>query len=208
MSDALGVNELAAVFGVTRRTISDLSRRGVIARRGRGFDQDESTRRYCAHLREIKAGRGQAAGAVAAVSSRARLAAAQAEAVELKNAVAEGALISEALIESEWAEIVTRIRNAILIEPERIGAELGLPRASVAISTAICATCWRVWRGRRNDRDRIPHPGEARPAASIEAQRMARNQRDIARGRERGCRSLEVVALAKVDRRRAFRSRD
>ena len=79
MIDVLGVNELAEVFGVTRRTISDLTRRGVIARRGRGFDQGESTRRYCAHLREAKAGRGQAAGAVAAVSSRGRLAAAQAE---------------------------------------------------------------------------------------------------------------------------------
>src|SRR5271157_5512841 len=106
MNETLKVDELAALFGVTRRTISDLARRGVIARRGRGFDRDDSVRRYIAHLREIKAGRGQAAGGVAAVSARARLAAAQAEAQELKNAVAKGALVTESVVESEWASIV------------------------------------------------------------------------------------------------------
>jgi phage terminase Nu1 subunit (DNA packaging protein) len=114
VTDTLGVNELAGLFGVTRRTISDLVRRGVIARRGRGFDQDESTRRYVAHLREIKAGRGQAAGGVAQVSARARLAAAQAEAQELKNSITKGALIAEGIVESEWSGIIIAIRHELL----------------------------------------------------------------------------------------------
>lgn len=84
MDNNLKVNELAALFGVTARTISDLARRGIIVRDAKGFDRDEFVRRYVRHLREAAAGRGQAAGGAAAVSERARLAAAQADAQEMK----------------------------------------------------------------------------------------------------------------------------
>ena len=66
MIDVLGVNELAEVFGVTRRTISDLTRRGVIARRGRGFD------------------RARARGAIALTCARRRLVAVERPALLLR----------------------------------------------------------------------------------------------------------------------------
>ena len=94
MDSNLKVNELAALFCVTARTISDLARRGIIARRcAKASTVTNAVRRYVSHLREAAAGRGQAAGGAAAVSERARLAAAQADAQEMKNRVAGGKLL-------------------------------------------------------------------------------------------------------------------
>ena len=50
MSTIATVTELADLFGVDRRTVSGLAKRGIILRSGRGFDRDDSVRRYCAHL--------------------------------------------------------------------------------------------------------------------------------------------------------------
>jgi phage terminase Nu1 subunit (DNA packaging protein) len=130
----ISTRDLARLLGVAERTVRDIAARpgGILVRAGRGFDRDESVRNYCAHLRRAKTGqRGE--GVAMASEERRRLARLQADALELKIKRESGALIAESVVESEWAEIVTRVRNAILIEPERIGAELGLPRASVAV---------------------------------------------------------------------------
>ena len=119
MDSNLKVNELAALFGVTGRTISDLARRGIIARHGKGFDRDESVRRYVRHLREVAAGRGQAAGGAAVVSERARLAAAQADAQEMKNRVAGGKLLDSDEVHAEWVSILKTVRAALLAGAQR-----------------------------------------------------------------------------------------
>ena len=119
MDNNLKVNELAALFGVTARTISDLARRGIIARDAKGFDRDEFVRRYVRHLREAAAGRGQAAGGAAAVSERARLAAAQADAQEMKNRVASGKLLDSDEVQAEWVSILKTVRAALLAAAQR-----------------------------------------------------------------------------------------
>ncbi len=115
---------LARLLGVSTRTITDLCRRGVIVRCGKTFDRDEAVRRVVAHLRAAAAGRGQASGGAQAVSGRARLALAQAEAQEMKNRVARRELVSEPEVESTWTEIVLKVRAAILAQPARLSAEL------------------------------------------------------------------------------------
>ena len=71
--------DLAELWGITRQTVNTLARRGIITRKGRGFDSDENTRRYCAHLRELATGRGGEAAIASATAERARLAKAQAD---------------------------------------------------------------------------------------------------------------------------------
>jgi Transcriptional regulator, AbiEi antitoxin len=52
-SDApIGVQELAAVLGITRRNVSELARRGVLRKRGRGFVLGEAVQD---HVRSIAA---------------------------------------------------------------------------------------------------------------------------------------------------------
>lgn len=115
---------LARLLGVSTRTITDLCHRGIIVRRGKTFDRDEAVRRVVAHLRAAAAGRGQASGGAVAVSERARLAAAQADAQEMKNRVARRELVPEAEVEGTWTEIVLRTRAAVLATPAQISAEL------------------------------------------------------------------------------------
>jgi terminase small subunit / prophage DNA-packing protein len=126
-------SELAALFGISSESVRQLARARVIARVGRLFPVAESTKRYASHLREVAAGRGRASGAASAIGERSRLAAAQADAQELKNRVARGDLISIAETESTWAEIVVRARNAVLSSIKRSASELPhLARSDIA----------------------------------------------------------------------------
>jgi|SRR5271165_460568 len=118
--------ELAAQVGVSDRTVRELARRGIFVQTGRGrFDQEASLLAYCAHLRREKSGkRGGGAVFADAGNERTRLAAAQADAQEMKNKVAAGKLLPEAEIETVWTELVLATRNAILATPARIQSDL------------------------------------------------------------------------------------
>lgn len=59
-----------------------------------------------------------------AATERARLAAAQADNVEMKNKVMRRELIPEAEVEATWSEIVVATRNAIMAAPARIQSDL------------------------------------------------------------------------------------
>jgi phage terminase Nu1 subunit (DNA packaging protein) len=50
MATIVKANELATIFGVTTRTISDWVKRGVIRKLAKGFDRDDATRRLVKHL--------------------------------------------------------------------------------------------------------------------------------------------------------------
>jgi terminase small subunit / prophage DNA-packing protein len=123
-ADSLSNAGLARLFGLTTRSITDLCARGIVVRHGKRFDRDEAVLVYVSYLREMAAGRGQASGGAAAVSERARLAAAQADAVEMKNKITRGELVSGAEIESTWTEIVLRARSAVLSVASRVASEL------------------------------------------------------------------------------------
>jgi phage terminase Nu1 subunit (DNA packaging protein) len=116
--------EIADLFGLSDQSIRSLAREGVIQRVGRLFPVAQSTKGYVARLRDAAAGRGHAAGGAAAVSGRARLAMAQAEAQEMKNRLARRELVPESEVEAAWSEIVLRTRTAILAQPARLSAEL------------------------------------------------------------------------------------
>jgi terminase small subunit / prophage DNA-packing protein len=116
--------DLARLWGITRQAVNALARRGIITRKGRGFDRDESTLRYCAHLRELATGRGGEAAITSATAERARLAKAQADSQELKNAALRGAVLDAGAVEREWADILRTVRAGMLAVPSRAAQRL------------------------------------------------------------------------------------
>lgn len=91
-------HEIADHLGITQPAVAGLVRTGVITAAARGsYDLDVARLAYCAHLREQAAGRaGQPGAALDLATERARLAAAQAEAQERKNARERGDMFSRA----------------------------------------------------------------------------------------------------------------
>lgn len=89
-------HDIARHLGIAQPTVAGLVRSGVIAAAGRGsYDLDAARLAYCSHLREQAAGRaGQPGAALDLSTERARLAAAQAEAQERKNAHERGDVMS------------------------------------------------------------------------------------------------------------------
>jgi phage terminase Nu1 subunit (DNA packaging protein) len=121
--------EIAAEAGVSVQTARELARRGIFVRVGHGrFDREASMAGYLARLRGEKSGKrggGKVFESLAgAPNERSRLAAAQADAQELKNKIALGKLIDASAVETEWSTIVTLTRDAVLAAPSRIAAEL------------------------------------------------------------------------------------
>ena len=135
MSTIASVTELADLFGVDRRTVSGLAKRGIILRSGRGFDRDDSVRRYCAHLRELATGRGGEAAIAGATVERARLLKEQADAVALKNATLRGEMLDAAAVEATWVGLVRAARAGCLAIPSRV--QQRLPHLSKADAAAI-----------------------------------------------------------------------
>jgi phage terminase Nu1 subunit (DNA packaging protein) len=95
-----------------------------MVRAGRkGFDLEASVRAYCQHMREAVAARGRPAQSGTG-KERARLAKAQADAIELKNARARGTLIDSEAVALEWEGICRTIRAGMLRVPKRAAARL------------------------------------------------------------------------------------
>ncbi|MGE0425295.1 MAG: MerR family transcriptional regulator [Reyranellaceae bacterium] len=112
-------SELAELLGVSRRSVSEFSERGIIERVSRNrFGLQRSIRLYCDHLRTVAAGRG-GDGTQELTAERARLAREQADATALKNAAARRELVSTVEVEREWSLICRKVRNAILAVPSR-----------------------------------------------------------------------------------------
>lgn len=112
--------DMAEMFGVSRRSVSEFSERGIIDRVGRNrFALQRSVKLYCEHLRAIAAGRG-GDGTQELTAERTRLAKEQADATALKNAVARRDLVSAHQVEREWVAVCRKIRNAVLAVPSRV----------------------------------------------------------------------------------------
>lgn len=112
--------DMAEVIGVSRRSVSEFSERGIIDRVGRNrFALQRSVKLYCEHLRAVAAGRG-GDGTQELTAERARLAKEQADATALKNAVARRDLVSTHQVEREWVAVCRKIRNAVLAVPSRV----------------------------------------------------------------------------------------
>ncbi len=114
MDAEITASDLAEMFGVSKRSISDFSERGIILKTGRNrFDLRKSVQLYCDHLRGIAAGRG-GDNADALTVERARLAAEQADNVAMKNAVLRREMVAISDVRNEWVTIGRRLRNEMM----------------------------------------------------------------------------------------------
>lgn len=112
--------EVGDWLGVSERTVTELTKRGVLAKLGRrGYDLKATVRAYAEHMRRTLTGRGGEAAAATAAAERARLTRAQAEQAELKNASLRGALLDAGAVEREWSSILGGVRARMLAVPSR-----------------------------------------------------------------------------------------
>ncbi len=124
--EAVSAEVLAIWCGLSSTAVASFARRGVMVRADRGkFDLEASVRAYCTHMREAVAAQGRPAQSGTG-KERQRLAAAQAAAVEFKNAVRRGELVEAEAVAREWEVMCVTIRAAILRVPRRAVARLRL----------------------------------------------------------------------------------
>lgn len=129
--------DLAQLFGCSVRMLTTLAQRGTVIRLRTGvYDCPASVQGYIASLRSAAAGRG-GAGIETLTGERTRLASAQAEAAELKNATSRGELVLSAETERVWSEAMVALRSGLLSVPSRVRQKLpGLTAAEVAVIDA------------------------------------------------------------------------
>jgi terminase small subunit / prophage DNA-packing protein len=161
--------ELAGLFGVSSRTVQNLAGRGIAVRAGRGrYRLAESIQAYCAHLREVAAGRGGEDGVFELTAERARLAKEQADGHALKNAALRGRLIEVQDVARHWADILRLVRAGVLAVPSRCQQRLAhLTAADVAVIDRECRDALQEIAGNDDDRRRAaPSAGVADTAAA------------------------------------------
>jgi terminase small subunit / prophage DNA-packing protein len=134
VDNVVTVTVLADLFGVDRRTVNNLTKRGILVRKARGYPLPENTRRYCDHLRKLATGRGGEGAIATQTAHRARLAKAQADQLELKLAAQRGEVLDAGQVEATWSGIVRDTRNAMLSVPSRCAGRLPhLGKADIAV---------------------------------------------------------------------------
>lgn len=129
----IGGADLCDLLGITPGALTGLCKRGLAVRLGHdAYDLTATVTAYVAHLRGTASGRGGEEQVLTLTGQRARLAKAQAEAQELKNAAIKGDLVPLADVRREWLTTATDLRSAIMAIPARISARLGLDREGAA----------------------------------------------------------------------------
>lgn len=130
----IGGKDLCELLGLSSGMLTQLKKRGIAVHLGHdAYDLEETVRNYVTHLRGIASGRGGEAETLTLTGERARLARAQAEAVEMKNAVQRGDLVAAADVERAWGDVLRQVRARILAVPSRVRASLSLAPADVAL---------------------------------------------------------------------------
>jgi phage terminase Nu1 subunit (DNA packaging protein) len=133
---------LAGLFDVSVEVVHGLARRGIVVREGRNsYALAPSVRNYVRHLREAAAGRGNGTEPTEQSIARARLAKAQADAAELKNAQRRGDLVPASEVEQEWSGALRVVRAGIMRLPRRAGDRLALTAAQVRGLDEECRAC-------------------------------------------------------------------
>lgn len=119
--DAMGTEDLAALLGVSGRTVRELAQKGIIAKDGERFPVRECVRAYCSHLREKAAGRG---GSASLTQERVRVAKEQADSLAMRNAITRGEMLPARDVEASWSTILRDVRSAMLALPSRVQQRL------------------------------------------------------------------------------------
>jgi phage terminase Nu1 subunit (DNA packaging protein) len=116
---------LAVLFGVSDRVIREHTASGMLVKTGESYALIPNVPTYCAHLRKLAMMRGGGEAAIAtATVERGRLAKAQADHVETKNAKARGDLVAATDVEAEWTGIMRTVRAGMLAVPSRVSQRL------------------------------------------------------------------------------------
>lgn len=102
--------EFGALVGVSRQAIGDLVKRGVL-------DMSEPASKclvkYCAHLREVAAGRSSGDDDLDLVTERARLASEQADKIAMQNAVTRQELAPVHVVEDVLAKAGAKVAGIL-----------------------------------------------------------------------------------------------
>jgi hypothetical protein len=115
------IDETADHIFISSRRFHELLAQGVIDKQGRGeYELDVVREQYIEHLRSVAAGRGSADGAFDLTEERARLAKEQADAQEMKNAVARGELLPKLDVHVAVVEAFSRVRAKLLSLPSKV----------------------------------------------------------------------------------------
>lgn len=131
--DHVSARELAEWLGISDRSVRLAADRETVARVNRGaYALKASVQRYCAHLREVAAGRGGEQGVMDLAQQRARLAKEQADAVEMKNDQLRGGLVRADEVERTWSDILRGVQAHMLAVGTKVQHRLpGLTRHDV-----------------------------------------------------------------------------
>ena len=128
----IGGSDLCDLFQITPAMLTQLVKRGIAIRLGRNsYDLEQTTRNYVTHLRGIASGRGGEEQNLTLTGERARLARAQADAQELKNATLRKELVKAEDVERRWSDILRSIRARVLAVPSRLRGTLDLTPAQI-----------------------------------------------------------------------------
>jgi len=125
-------SELAGLVGISQQAVAKFLAGAKVPRSGRGqIDAKAFLHAYCAHLREQAAGRaplledeGDDGETFDLVKQRARLAKAQADRVEMDNALRRTQMVLAAAVTVGWQTIFVHVRAKMLSLPTKMAAML------------------------------------------------------------------------------------
>ena len=116
--------EIATMFGVATRTISELAARGVLERDSvKHYLLGPTIKAYTLHLRNSASGRGAMSDGYS--TQRERLVREQADREAAKNAQMRGELLPAAEVERAWATILRDVKASLLALPGRVQQRIG-----------------------------------------------------------------------------------
>lgn len=122
----IGGADLCDLLRLSPAALSGLVQRELAVKLGHdNYDLIETVGRYVEHLRGAASGRGSEEQALTLTGERARLARAQADAQELKNAALRGLLLPAIEVEREWSGTLRSVRSQLLAVPSRVRQRLG-----------------------------------------------------------------------------------
>jgi phage terminase Nu1 subunit (DNA packaging protein) len=125
-SDVIHESELCALLGITPNKLRLLARDGILQRvKPARYSRADAVLAYCVHLRALSASSGAILAADAKLKAeKIRVAAAQAEKIEMLNEIARGETVRSDQVQREWQSILRDVQAALLAVPSRVGSNL------------------------------------------------------------------------------------
>jgi phage terminase Nu1 subunit (DNA packaging protein) len=142
-SGVVSTSTLSTYFGVTARTIENLTVSGVVVHTGRGeFNLKDSVRRYCEHMCKSASGRASAEATQSAktksLEASARLRNAQVKAAEAKLRRESGEWTETAVFEGVMGQLYGKFRRVMLGLVPQVTRSLHLaPKESDAVRDCV-----------------------------------------------------------------------